>query len=191
MRTRVFGKPLGIAALIVVAYAGLIASASADTKVPAAVAEAATAAPRVKSPVKATVGKPVAPIAIDYELSAEPALGVPFDMRITASSMGITDLTLSLRADEGLQAGMPQLVSSSADGASRTWLVTVTAPGEGTYYLSVLVQGRSGSKQPARDVLIPIRIGAAAPTKSAAAAVEPKTDANGERVLVLPAETSP
>ena len=93
MRTRVFGKPLGIAALIVVAYAGLIASASADTKVPAAVAEAATAAPRVKSPVKATVGKPVAPIAIDYELSAEPALGVPFDMRITASSMGITDLT--------------------------------------------------------------------------------------------------
>ena len=64
----------------------------------------------MKSPVKATVGKPVAPIAIDYELSAEPALGVPFDMRITASSMGITDLTLSLRADEGLQAGMPQLV---------------------------------------------------------------------------------
>jgi hypothetical protein len=52
----------------------------------------------------------------------------------------------------------------------------------------VLVQGVSGTEQPARDVLIPIQIGSAAPAK--AAATEAKTDASGERIIVLPAETN-
>ena len=185
-------KRVMTAALLALAAHTLVAGvALADTPIAASAGETiAAAAPRVKSALRTSVGKPVAPIAIDYELSAQPALGVPFDVRITASAQGITDLTLNVRADDGMQAGEPQLVSSSTDGDSRTWLLTATIAGEGTYYLSVLVQGQRGEEQPARDLLIPIQIGTATRAKGAAT-IEPKTDASGERIIVMPAQSSP
>jgi hypothetical protein len=145
-------------------------------------------APRIKSHGRASSGKPVAPIAIGYEFSAEPSLGVPFDVRITArGGAGIADLALTVRAGDGLQAGTPQLITGSPDGAQRSWTVAATAFNEGTAYLSVLVTGTAGEQHPARDLLIPIRIGTAPPAKQTTSA-EPKTDPTGERVIVLPAE---
>ena len=115
-------------------------------------------------------------------------LGAPFDVRITASAEGMTDLTLTVRGDEGLDVGVPVLETSSADGGQRSWAVTATPLREGTVYLSVLVQGRRGTEQPARDLLIPIRLGTAARDK--AQMPEAKPDASGERVIVLPADSS-
>ncbi len=151
---------------------------------------AAVAAPAgMKTPLRSSPGKPTAPIAIHYEFSGKPALGVPFDVRITASAEGMTDLSLTLRANDGLQASVPQLTASSTDGSERTWTLTATAANDGTSYLSVLVQGRRGAEQPARDLLIPVRIGTATPSK-AATTIEPKTEAGGERIIVLPAKGS-
>jgi hypothetical protein len=193
----------GLAAAILggALQAALVTGAVGDEVVPAAGANdsskavaaqggstAVVPAPRVKSHGRASAGKPVAPIAIGYEFSAEPSLGVPFDVRITArGGDGIADLMLTARAGEGLQAGTPQLTAGSPDGAQRSWTVAATAFNEGTAYLSVLVTGTAGDQHPARNLLIPIRIGTAAPAKRGTSA-EPKTDPAGERVIVLPAE---
>jgi len=153
-----------------------------------AAASAAAAAPRIKSNPLASAGKPVAPISIGYELATQPVLGVPFDVRISVrGSDGVADLTLMVRAGDGVQAGTPQLTASSADGAQRTWTVAATAYGEGALYLGVLAQGTVGNQHPARYLRIPIRIGAttvAAPTTVS----PPKNGFSGQRVIVLPAD---
>ena len=126
----------------------------------------------------ATPGKPVAPIAIGYELSAQPALGVPFDVRISAQGGdGIADLVLTINPGHGVQAGTPQMTTNSADGATCTWNVTAIAFDQGTLYLSVLVQGTTGDQHPARNLVIPIRIGIE--TTKPAASVQHTTDFSG------------
>jgi hypothetical protein len=78
------------------------------------------------------------------------------------------------------------LTTSSADGVARTWTVAATAFNEGTLYLSVLVQGMAGDQHPARNLVIPIRIGAEPPTRVGASA-RATTDFSGAPVIVLPA----
>jgi len=122
-------------------------------------------APPKASVLPASSGKPVAPIAIEYALSAPPQLGVPFDVRISVAGQdGIADVVLSVQPGNGVEVGTPRLMTSSPDGARRTWTVAATIFVEGAECLSVLAQGTAGDEHPARNLLIPIRSGAAAPT---------------------------
>ena len=145
-----------------------------------------TDAPRIKSHALGTpAGKPMAPIAIDYELSAPPQLGVPFDVRITLEGRyGVTDLSVAARADDGIEIGAPQPTSVSADGARGTWTLAATAYKEGTLYLALLAQGTVGDQHPSRALSIPIRIGTA-PAQQAADAPS-AAGSKAERVIVLP-----
>jgi hypothetical protein len=145
--------------------------------------------PRIKAPRPlGSPGKPVAPIGIDYEISAPPQLGVPFDVQISlAGRGGIADLALTVRADDGLEVGTPQPTSSSADGARGTWTIAATAYKEGTLYLGVLAQGTVGDQHPSRELVIPIRIGVAASAEQTAAALS-STGSSTQRVIVLPSE---
>ena len=146
-------------------------------------------APRIKVPRPlGSPGKPIAPIAIDYELLAPPQLGVPFDVQITlVGRSGISDLALTVHADDGIVIGTPQPTSSSADGAQGTWTVAATAYKEGTLYLGVLAQGTVGDQHPSRELVIPIRIGVAASAEQTAAALS-STGSSTQRVIVLPSE---
>jgi hypothetical protein len=144
--------------------------------------------PRIKtSRLRGSPGKPVAPIAIDYELSSPPQLGVPFDVQITlAARDGVTDLALTVHAGAGIEVGTPQPMSSSADGAQGTWTIAATAYQQGTSYLGVLAQGTAGDQHPSRNLVIPIRIGTAAPAQQAAKTSSP--NASTQRVIVLQSE---
>jgi hypothetical protein len=146
-------------------------------------------APRVKAPHPlGSPGKPVAPIAIDYDLSAPPQLGVPFDVQITlAGRDGIADLALAVHADDGLVVGTPQPTSTSADGARGTWTIAATAYKDGTSYLGVLAQGTIGDQHPSRELVIPIRVGMSASTEEPSAAA-PSSTRSSQRVIVLPSE---
>jgi hypothetical protein len=155
----------------------------------AAIGAATTGARSRIEPTDASTaaGKPVAAIALGYELSAQPALGVPFEVRIAArGGDGIADLALTVRAGPGLEVGTPQLTEDSADGAARSWTIAATAYGSGTLHLNLLVEGTAGTRHPARALAIPIRAGAepaiddSAPPRST---LGPAT----ERVIVLPA----
>jgi hypothetical protein len=115
--------------------------------------------------------KPVGPIAIVYEFSTPPELGVPFEVRISAAGSGaIGDLELTVVADDGLEAGAPQLTSGSADGSQRDWTVPATGYKNGTLYLTLLVQGTVGDQHPSRALVIPIHIGVTTAASSTAAA---------------------
>jgi hypothetical protein len=144
---------------------------------------------RIKAPhLLGTPGKPVAPIAIDYALSAQPLLGVPFDVSITVEGRdGIAALTLTVHAEDGLEVGTPQPTSRSADGTSGTWTVVATVYKEGTSYLGVLAQGTVGGRQPSRDLEIPLRIGTPISVEQTAAAPS-STGSSTQRVIALPGE---
>jgi hypothetical protein len=136
----------------------------------------------------AAPGKPAAPIAIAYVFATQPALGVPFDVQISArGGDGIAELALSVQPGNGVQAGTPRLTASSADGGERSWTVAATAYGDGTLYLGLLVQGTAGDQHPAGNLLVPIRIGT---TTAAAETTAPPPDANPtrQRIIVLPAD---
>jgi hypothetical protein len=157
-------------------------SAGVDDATPAA---AESAPSRKSSRLRASPAKPVAPIAIGYEFSTQPALGVPFDVRISVrGGYGISNLTLAVHPGEGIQAGTPLLTASSDDGVERTWTLAASAFAEGTLYLGVLVQGTAGDQHPARNLVIPIRIGTKASATPPAAA-QPTTDPSGRPVIVL------
>ncbi len=185
---------IAVRALVIALAAGLAHAAAADELAPGASGGAAnsvaTAAPRIKSRPLAAPGKPVAPIAIGYEFSARPQLGVPFAVQIVAEGGdGVAELTLSVRAGSGLEAGTPQLTTNPADGARRSWTLTATAFDEGSLYLDVLVQGTAGDQHPARNLVIPVRIGSTAQQETNSA--QPVRDSSTERVIILPADRTP
>lgn len=195
-RSKRIATPLALAISIIGLEAPFVQSifgeerAAVDGSVTAAASGVATPSPpRIKSsPGYSSFGKPVAPIAIGYDLSAQPQLGVPFDVRISADGRDrITDLTLTVFAQGGVEVGTPQLTTSSADGALRVWTVAATAFGGGTAYLSVLAQGTADDQHPARNLVISIRIVAASATAPAAVG-QSTTDSLGQHVVVLPAE---
>jgi hypothetical protein len=191
MRTRNgrIATPLA-AAVLAIALAAPCAHADRATGTGGAAAgvPAVGAPPRIK-PIHAFAppGKPVAPIALGYEVSAQPALGVPFEVRISArGGDGIVDLALTVRAGPGLEVGTPELTKSSADGTARTWAVAATAFANGTLCLNLLVQGTAGTKHQARNLVIPIRIGTQTATDEPAAQQSTRGSTT-ERVIVLPA----
>jgi hypothetical protein len=147
------------------------------------------AAPRIKAHILGgSAGKPTAPIGIDYDLSAPPQLGVPFDVRITLEGRyGVTDLSLAVHADDGIEVGTPQQTSSPADGAGGTWTLAATAYKNGTLHLAVLAQGTVGDQHPSRELVIPIRIGSTAQAPQTATASS-ATRSSTQRVIVLPSE---
>ena len=146
---------------------------------------AAASAARSPSRLTASPTKPVAPIAIEYAFSSHPALGVPFEVQITANGReGTGELVLTVHADDGLVAGAPQLTTSASEGAQCNWIVAATAFKEGTLYLDVLVQGTAGDQHPSRNLVIPIRIDTTAPPPMAA--TQSAARAPSGRVIVLP-----
>jgi hypothetical protein len=191
MRTRDgrIAAPLATAALAIVLAAPCAHADRGTGTGGAAAGVPAAGAPARNEPNHASAppGKPVAPIALGYELSARPALGVPFEVRISArGGDGIVDLALTVRAASGLEVGTPELTKSSADGTARTWAVAATAFANGTLYLDLLVQGAAGTKHQARNLVIPIRIGAETATDEPASQQSTRGSPT-ERVIVLPA----
>jgi hypothetical protein len=181
-RERHLTAPLAMAVLVI----GL--AAPSTHAAPAAGATAGAHPPVNSARLSAAPGKPVAPIAIGYELSAQPTLGVPFTVRISArGGDGITDLALTVRAGPGLEAGTPDATSTTGDGAARTWSVAATAFADGTLYLNLLVQGTAGAEHPARNLMIPIRVGAQPATDHAALPPQSTLGSATQHFIVLPA----
>ena len=158
-----------------------------------AVAASAHAAPRERQHAarmdqhvvlggQVSIGKPTAPIAVSYELGAEPALGQPLTLRIVAQAAeDVTNVTLELTADDALHVG-PVAPASALAPTDHVWTLTVTPLREGRGQLNVSVTGRIDGHEQTRSVLIPIRT-------AAPAGGDPAARRNAaERVISLPAE---
>jgi hypothetical protein len=149
----------------------------------AAPPEASEARPaaRAESPVK-----PTGPIAVEHRLGAEPAVGVPLTITISARVSGSTD---GLRLEtSGSRPGAvlltePTLVASGESGYS--WTLTVVPLEADAGYLNVIVVGNIDGLPQARSVAIALR------SPVAEARPEPEAAADTETLIALPVRETP
>jgi hypothetical protein len=147
----------------------------------------AAAAPAVESrPVK-----PGGPIAVEYKLAAQPVVGTPLEVALTAHvEPGVTNVTLAAEPSvpRAVLVTAPELVAA-AEG-TYSWRITVVPLAAEAGYLTVVVAGQADGLEQARSVTVALgsaRQAGAAP----APAAQPAAPAEGEALIALPVQESP
>jgi hypothetical protein len=130
--------------------------------------------------------KPTGPIAVEYRVPAQPAVGVPLTIEVKARvEPDVNGLTIeaSASAPRALLTTAPELVS--ADDGVYSWTITVVPLSADAGYLNVIVAGRVDGVPQARGVTVPLR-GAAGETPAPGAAVPGR-----EALIALPVQETP
>jgi hypothetical protein len=133
--------------------------------------------------------KPGGPIAVDYELAAQPTVGVPFEVAVTAHvEAGVTNVTLAAdpSVPRAVLVTVPELLAA-ADG-TYSWRVTAVPLTEDAGYLTIVVSGTADGVAQSRSVTV--ALGSAAQA-GAAPAAPPAASAEGEALIALPVQESP
>jgi hypothetical protein len=147
------------------------------------------AAPRTVGsavPVRAErPGKPTGPIAVEHLLAAEPMVGVPLKIAVTARVAGeVGRLSIEATATTPQAAVVSPPLLVAVEGDAYAWELTVVPLATDAGYVSVIVSGTIDGVEQARSVTIPLR--STAPAEAAAV-----TAAEGEALIALPVEESP
>ena len=149
----------------------------------------AAAAPRAEEHAPPTPDlpvKPTGPIGVEYRVAAQPAVGVPLEIAVTARVQAeVTRVTIEAVASSTGAAlvTVPALVTSG--GGVYAWTITVVPLVAEGGYLSVIVAGDVDGVAQARSITVPLR--------SAGAPVSlPAADPRGREALIaLPVQESP
>ena len=131
--------------------------------------------------------KPGGPIAVEYRAAAEPSVGTPLEIAITArveARVGNVTIETNPSMPRAVLVTEPEAVVAGADGLY-SWTITVVPLAADAGYLSVVVSGQVEGLAQARSVTIPLASGAA---ESAAPLPQP---ADGEALIALPVQESP
>ena len=140
-----------------------------------------------RAPARAELpGKPTGPIAVEYRLAAQPEVGVPLAIEVTARfEAAVSNLSLEANASipRAVLVTTPEL-EAAGDGVS-SWRITVVPLAAEAGYLSVIVAGNVDGLPQASSVTIPLRgAGAVGPPPAA-------VSAGGETLIALPVQESP
>ena len=130
--------------------------------------------------------KPTGPIAIEHRLGAEPAVGVPLTIAVTAR-VAADARNVRVEADATLPSAVlltPPALDRS-DGGIYRWTITVVPLAADAGYLNVIVSAQVDGIAQADAVTVSLR-GAAAP----GAAPTPAAG-GGESLIALPVQESP
>ncbi len=165
---------------------------SADTATTAAApTETAAASLQTIDTAYQSPGKRLrAPIDVKYRLLNTPQVGQPLLIELTLMpTVATTGFGFTLKPEDGLVVNAAQLTKSFAGKVKMTperTTVSITPQREGRFYLhvaaNVVVNGQSKS----RTVTIPIQVGAG--TRELEVMGEVKIDADGNRIMSLPAK---
>jgi hypothetical protein len=131
-------------------------------------------------------GKPTGPISVEYRLAAEPAVGVPLTVTITArveNDVGTLGIEANATSPRAALVTTPQL-TSAGDG-SYVWELTVVPLAAEAGYLSVIVSGASEGVAQASSVTIALR------STASPAETPPPAAAEGEALIALPVQETP
>jgi hypothetical protein len=162
--------------------AALVAAALA---LPVAVGAAPRAAERV-APVAAELpGKPTGPIAVEHQFAADPAVGVPVKITVTAHVNGAAG-GLGIEATPTLPRAAlvtPPTPLAVGEGVY-SWEITVVPLAAEAGYLSVIVSGAIDGVEQARSVTISLRSVVLEDAPAPAAR-------GGETLIALPVQESP
>ena len=130
-------------------------------------------------------GKPTGPIAVEHRLAAEPTVGVPLKIAITARVAGeVGRLSIEATATTPQAAVVSPPLLVAVEGDAYAWQLSVVPLAADAGYVSVIVSGTIDGVEQARSVTIALR--SSAPAEAAAV-----TAAEGEALIALPVEESP
>ena len=130
-------------------------------------------------------GKPTGPIAVEHRVPADPAVGIPLAIAVTArveEEVGALRIEASASSPRAALVTAP-LLTSVADGVY-AWTITVVPLTVDAGYLNVIVSGSIEGVAQARSVTISLR--GPARQEAASAAVS-----DGETLIALPVRESP
>jgi hypothetical protein len=149
----------------------------------AAAPKAAEGAPplRVDRPVK-----PTGPIGVEYRVAAQPAVGVPLEIAVTArvgAEVGRVTIEAAPSSARAVLVTPPALVTAGAGVYS--WTITVVPLVAEAGYLSVIVAGDVDGVAQARSLTVPLG------SADAPSARPPPTAAGREALIALPVQESP
>jgi len=129
--------------------------------------------------------KPTGPIVVEHRFAAEPAVGVPLKIAVTARVEGdVGRLSIEANATEPRAVLVSPPVLVAVGGGVYSWEVTVVPLAADAGYLSVIVSGSIDGVAQARSVTIAVR--SAVPAEAAAVTI-----ADGETLIALPVQESP
>jgi hypothetical protein len=134
--------------------------------------------------------KPGGPIAVEYKLAAQPVVGTPLEVAVTAHvEPGVTDVTLAAEPSvpRAVLVTVPELVAA-AEG-TYSWRITVVPLAAEAGYLTVVVAGQADGLEQARSVTV--ALGSAPQAGAAPATAAPPSPADGEALIALPVQESP
>jgi hypothetical protein len=130
--------------------------------------------------------KPGGPIAVEYRAGAEPSVGTPLEISITAHvEAGVGNVTIEAYPSMpgAVLVTQPDVVARG-DGLY-SWTITVVPLAADAGYLSVVVSGQVEGLTQARSVTVPL--GSPAPAGGAASA----QPTDGETLIALPVQEGP
>ena len=131
-----------------------------------------------------------APIDVKYRLLDTPRVGQPLSLELTLMpTVATTGFGFTLKPEEGLVVDTAQLTKSFAGKATRppqTTTLSITPQREGRFYLRVVANVVVNGQSKSRTVTIPIQVGSG--TRELEAMGEVKIDADGNRIILLPAK---
>ena len=131
-------------------------------------------------------GKPTGPIAVEHRVPAEPAVGIPLAIAVTArveAEVGALRIEASASSPRAALV-TPPLLTSVSDGVY-AWTLTVVPLTTDAGYLSVIVSGNIDGVAQASSVTISLRSTPARDVRPIAAAIE------GESLIALPVQETP
>ena len=129
--------------------------------------------------------KPTGPIMVEHRLTAEPAVGVPLKVAITARVEGdVGRLSIEATATEPRAALVSTPLLVAVAGGVYSWEITVVPLVAEASYLSVIVSGLIDGVAQARSVTIALR-------STAAPQAARVTIGDNERLIALPVEERP
>ena len=150
----------------------------------------AAAAPRAEeraSPAPADLPvKPTGPIGVEYRVAAQPAVGVPLEIAVTArvqADVGRVTIEAAATSTRAVLVTAPALVTSGEGVYAWTITVVPLAPEGG--YLSVIVAGDVDGVAQARSITVPLR------SADASGSVPVARSGGREALIALPVQESP
>jgi hypothetical protein len=138
------------------------------------------------TPMLQPPGKLSAPVEISYQLLAQPRLGQPLEIMVSARALDQSqDVTLRVTPDSGLSLSSPALLTlrSPRAGEGREDRMVVTPLLEGRSFLNVVATVNVNGQPMQKAIAIPIQVGPVVQPLS-----DPPRDAEGTPVRSMPAQ---
>ena len=152
----------------------LLAGCGDETPVVAAQADSVAADQKAEIAAsyvaRESIGKPTLPVTLSYSYLNSPAVDEPVTVRVSVSSLGISDMTATIGTKGALALAKSQpsdvvmkAASATTQATSENLDIVVTPSAEGRSYITLLVAGVMNGRPMTKAVAVPVQVGTGGP----------------------------